>query len=173
MKSRFCPFCGKKTVLKEIGDEGLVPYCETCGCALFDSPRPCVIVLAINEKDEAVLIRQSYVSEMKSVCVAGYIKSGERAEETAARELLEETGLCAESLRYIGSYPHTAKDLLMLGFAAEVKKAPFSLSKEVDAAAWYSPEAALQAIKPGGAGQSLVEDCVKRDRSGNLHFLKI
>ena len=115
MKSKFCPFCGKRTVLKEIGDEGAVPYCASCGCALFDSPRPCVIVLAVNEKDEAVLIRQSYVSEKRSVCVAGYIKPGERAEETAARELLEETGLRAESLRYIGSYPHTEKELLMLG----------------------------------------------------------
>ena len=129
MKSKFCPFCGKRTVLKEIGDEGAVPYCASCGCALFDSPRPCVIVLAVNEKDEAVLIRQSYVSEKRSVCVAGYIKPGERAEETAARELLEETGLRAESLRYIGSYPHTEKELLMLGFAARVKKAPFFISK--------------------------------------------
>lgn len=129
MKSKFCPFCGEKTVLKEIGDEGAVPYCASCGCALFDSPRPCVIVLAVNEKDEAVLIRQSYVSEKYPVCVAGYIKPRERAEETAARELLEETGLRAESLRYIGSYPHTAKELLMLGFAARVKKRRFFFQK--------------------------------------------
>lgn len=129
MKSKFCPFCGKRTVLKEIGDEGAVPYCASCGCALFDSPRPCVIVLAVNEKDEAVLIRQSYVSKKRSVCVAGYIKPGERAEETAVRELLEETGLCAESLRYIGSYPHTEKELLMLGFAARVKKRRFFFQK--------------------------------------------
>ena len=173
MKSKFCPFCGERTILKEIGDEGAVPYCASCGCALFDSPRPCVIVLAVNEKDEAVLIRQSYVSEKYPVCVAGYIKPRDRAEETAARELLEETGLRAESLRYIGSYPHTAKELLMLGFAVRVKKAPFFLSKEVDAAAWYSPEDALTAVKPGGAGQSLVRDCVERDGAGNLHFLKV
>lgn len=82
-------------------------------------------------------------------------------------------GLRAESLRYIGSYPHTAKELLMLGFAVRVKKAPFFLSKEVDAAAWYSPEDALTAVKPGGAGQSLVGDCVERDGAGNLHFLKV
>ena len=119
------------------------------------------------------MIRQSYVSEKYPVCVAGYIKPRERAEETAARELLEETGLRAESLRYIGSYPHTAKELLMLGFAVRVKKAPFFLSKEVDAAAWYSPEDALTAVKPGGAGQSLVRDCVERDGAGNLHFLKV
>lgn len=173
MKSAYCPFCGQKTVLKEIGDEGLVPYCEVCSRALFDSPRPCVIVLAINEEGEAALILQSYVSDTHPVCVAGYLKPGERAEEAASRELLEETGLCVESLRYIGSYPHAEKELLMLGFAARVKKAPFSLSKEVDSAAWYSPEAALTQVKPGGAAQALVRDCIRSNGAGQLRLIGI
>lgn len=27
MRFQYCPHCGKKAELKEIGDEGLIPYC--------------------------------------------------------------------------------------------------------------------------------------------------
>ncbi len=85
MKFVHCPQCGTKLIKKEIGDEGLVPYCEACGRPWFDMPYACTITLVINEYDEVALLRQGYVAAEHNVCVAGYIKGGESAEETAVR----------------------------------------------------------------------------------------
>ena len=104
MKFVCCPQCGAKLEKREIGDEGLVPYCSSCGRPWFDMPYACTITLVINEYDEVALIRQGYVSDQYYVCVAGYVKCGETAEETAAREVEEELGLVPESLRYTRSY---------------------------------------------------------------------
>ena len=104
MKFMYCPQCGSQLEKKEIGDEGLVPYCETCKRPWFDMPYACTITLVINELEEVALIRQGYVSDQYYVCVAGYIKCGESAEETARREVMEELGLNPESLCYTKSY---------------------------------------------------------------------
>lgn len=52
---------GKKLVHKEIGDEGLMPYCNKCERPIFDLPYTCIITLVVNENGEAALIRQGYV----------------------------------------------------------------------------------------------------------------
>ncbi|MDO4288112.1 MAG: NUDIX domain-containing protein [Eubacterium sp.] len=147
MRSKFCPHCGRKLELREIGDEGLTPWCADCERPIFDSFSTCVIVLAVNEDGEAVLIRQGYINTENYICVAGHIKPGENAEDTAVRELQEELGLETEKLYYVKSYPYGKKDLLMLGYVARVKKAPFVLSGEVDAAKWFSKEEMLAAMK--------------------------
>ena len=36
MRFAYCPHCGTKAILKEIGDEGLMPYCDQCQIPLWD-----------------------------------------------------------------------------------------------------------------------------------------
>ena len=36
MHFTYCPHCGSRLVKKEIGDEGLIPFCETCSIPLWD-----------------------------------------------------------------------------------------------------------------------------------------
>ena len=149
MRFKFCPQCGEKLELREVGDEGLTPWCSQCDRPVFDIFHTCVIVLAVNEEGEAALIRQGYVNTENYICVAGYIKPGEAAEVTAAREVMEELGLETEKLYYVKSYPYPGKDMLMLGYVARVQKAEFTLSGEVDAARWFKREAVLELMKPG------------------------
>ena len=106
MHFRFCPFCGKQLIDKEIGDEGKIPFCENCSIPLWDMFTTSVIVAVINEYDEIALLRQNYVSTTKYVCVAGIMKLGESAEETVAREVFEELGQTVESIQYVHSYPY-------------------------------------------------------------------
>lgn len=162
MHFTYCPHCGEKLTDREIGDEGLVPYCGHCQLALFDLPDTCTIALVVNEYREAALLRQDYVSKTSYVCVAGHIKTGENAEQTAAREVQEEIGLTAESITYIGSYYHAKNDLLMLGFLAEVKKADFHISGEVDRADWFPLEDAPKQVREGSIAQQLILDCMKK-----------
>ena len=86
MKFTYCPHCGTKAVLREIGDEGMIPYCEQCKVPLWDMFTTCIICAVVNEDKEIALLRQNYVSTTNYVCVAGVMKLGESAEETAARE---------------------------------------------------------------------------------------
>ena len=159
MKFTYCPDCGAALEPREIGDEGLVPFCARCGRPHFDNPYTCTIALAVNERGEAALIRQAYVSAETYVCVAGYCKSGESAEQTAAREVGEELGIEPESVRYVRSYWFERKQMLMLGFLARVRGEDFALSGEVDSARWFPLREAPAQVREGSVAQQLILDC--------------
>ena len=121
MRFTFCPHCGSKLVQKLIGDEGMIPYCESCKIPLWDMFTTCIIAAVVNEEREVALLRQNYVSETNYVCVAGVMKLGESAEDAAIREIREEIGQEVHSLEFVKSYPYEKKEMLMLGFQATVK----------------------------------------------------
>lgn len=161
MKFTYCPHCGKKLIKKEIGDEGMIPFCETCSIPLWDMFTTCIITAVINEENEVALLRQDYITKEYYVCVAGHIKLGESAEETVIREVKEELGLDVEKLTYIQSYPMEQREMMMLGYKANVKKADLVLSKEVDSAKWFKFEEALQQIKEGSIAWQLVKAVIE------------
>ena len=149
MRFTYCPHCGKELIKKEIGDEGLVPFCESCNAPLWDMFETCIITAVVNEENEVALLKQSYVTTDTYVCVAGHMKIGESAEETVVREVKEE------------SYPYEKKEMLMLGFKAKVKKADFVYSQEVDCAKWFYFEEALQFIREGSIAWQLVKEVIE------------
>ena len=161
MRFDYCPHCGATLTKTEIGDEGLIPYCDFCQVPLWDMFTTCVICAVVNEEGEIALIRQSYVSKANYVCVAGIMKPGESAELCAMREIEEEIGLHVERLEYIASYPYQKKEMLMLGFKATVKKAKFHLSDEVDSVEWFSFSEALSKLREGRIAWQLVKCVVK------------
>lgn len=160
MRFSFCPHCGAGLIQKEIGDEGLVPFCETCSMPLFDMFSTCVICAVTNECGEIALLRQGYLSETRYVCVSGFMKIGESAEAAAVREIAEEIGQRVEKLTFVKSYPYAKKEMLMLGFHAKVKKAELVLSSEVDAAEWVAFSDALGKIREGSIAWQLVKEVI-------------
>lgn len=165
MDFTFCPRCGEKLRPKLCGDEGEVPYCESCKRPFFPFSYPCVICLCISEDgSEIALIKQGYVSE-NYVNVAGYVKQGETPEVTAVREVKEEIGLDAISVGYVGSWYHAKSDNLMLGFECKVKKGELTLSSEVDEADWFPLESARNLLRRDSIGMSLLEKCLDRRSS--------
>lgn len=160
MRYAYCPACGERLLERVLGDEGAVAWCAPCERPWFDTFSTCVICAVLSGEGEVALIRQHGVGGGRCVCVAGYVKPGETAEEAAAREILEETGLRVRSLSYIASYPHRSGEQLMLGFAATVEKQPFRLSQEVESAAWYPQEEAAGHTREGSIAQRLVNAAV-------------
>ena len=161
MRFQYCPYCGKKVELREIGDEGMIPYCTECKIPLWDMFTTSIIVAVVNEYQEVALLRQNYVSTTNHVCVAGVMKMGEAAEETVVREIGEALGLHVKSLQYIKSYPYEKKEMLMLGFQAVVDKQDFVLSGEVDAAKWVKFEEALSLLREGSIAWQLVKTVIE------------
>lgn len=161
MRFSYCPHCGSKLTKKEIGDEGLVPFCEPCKMPLFDMFSTCVICAVTNECGEIALLKQNTISETRYVCVSGFMKIGESAEESAVREIEEEIGQKVEEIRFVRSYPYEKKEMLMLGFHAKVKKADLELSVEVDDAEWVAFSDALGKIREGSIAWQLVKEVVE------------
>ncbi len=155
MKFTYCPHCGTKTTLKEIGDEGMIPYCETCEIPLFEMFSTCVLSIVVNELCEVALIQQSY-GNPRFAGVAGYMKCGETAEESAKREVIEEIGFVPESLTFLESHWFDMKCQLMLGFLVRVKKTDFRLSGEVAQAKWFSFDEAVRTVREGSIVQKLI-----------------
>ena len=165
MRFTYCPHCGSKLTKKEIGDEGMVPFCEPCKTPLFDMFSTCVICAVTNERGEVALLKQTNLSATRYVCVSGYMKIGESAEESAVREIEEEIGQTVEELRFVRSYPYEQKEMLMLGFHAKVKKADLALSVEVEDAEWVPFSEALGKIREGSIAWQLVREVIENKES--------
>ena len=157
MHFTYCPHCGTKLTGKEIGDEGIIPYCEKCSVPLWDMFTTSIIAAVVNEYNEVALLKQNYVSTTNYVCVAGIMKLGESAEDTVVREAKEEIGQDVEKLEFISSYPFEKKEMLMLGYKATVKKKEFKLSGEVDSVKWFKFEEALSMLREGSIAWQLVK----------------
>ena len=153
----YCPDCGTKTVPRQMGDDGAVPYCENCQKPLFDMFSTCVLSVVKNPAGQIALIRQSYGQQETYVGVAGYMQCGETAEQAALREIREEIGVEAAGLQFLFSAWHEAKGQLMLCFCAEADAADFRLSQEVCEAKWFAPEDACAAVRQG----SIIERVVR------------
>ncbi|MGN0386517.1 MAG: NAD(+) diphosphatase [Lachnospiraceae bacterium] len=162
MRFTYCPHCGTELIGKEIGDEGIIPYCNNCNIPLWDMFTTSIIAAVVNEYGEVALLRQNYVSTTKYVCVAGIMKIGESAEETVIREVKEEIGQDVESLEFISSYPYEKREMLMLGYKATVRKKDFKLSGEVDSVEWVKYENALSLLREGSIGWQLVKAVIER-----------
>ena len=162
MRFTFCPHCGTKLIGKEIGDEGVIPYCEACNIPLWDMFTTSIIAAVVNEYDEVALLQQNYVSTTKYVCVAGIMKIGESAEETVILEVKEEIGQDVDALEFISSYPYEKKEMLMLGYKATVKKKDFELSCEVDSVEWVKFDDALDKLREGSIAWQLVKAVIGR-----------
>lgn len=122
----------------------------------------CIIVLVVNEYDEAALLRQAYISTQYHNLISGYMKPGETAEYCAEREVFEEIGIRTDSLKLIGTWWFGLKDMLMIGFIGKARKADLRLSCEVDNAQWIPVEQAIHLVHPNGSvSYALLEAYIK------------
>lgn len=143
MKFSYCPDCGSKLELRQLGDEKDVPWCVKCAKPWFPVFPCAIIALVYDENNRVLLLRQNYISPVFRNLVSGYIVPGERAEETMVREIKEETGLDVEEWKLRGTWWFARKEMMMIGFMARVRAGALRLSQEVDGASWHTAEEAV------------------------------
>lgn len=112
--NRFCGRCGKATRLSE-KERAL-----TCACGNTVYPRimPAVIVGVTN--GDRLLLTRYRTGYGHNALVAGFVEIGETAEETVAREVMEETGLKVKNIRYYKSQPWGIANDLLLGYFCDL-----------------------------------------------------
>ncbi len=113
--SRYCGRCGHKTVHSR-KERAMV--CPACGNTIYPRINPAVIVGVIN--GDRLLITKYARGYGGSALMAGFTEIGETFEETAAREVKEETGLNVRNIRYYKSQPWGPAADILAGYYCEV-----------------------------------------------------
>ncbi len=131
----FCAKCGNPT---ETFRAGWARRCGICSAEHFPRTDPVVIMLA--EHEGRVLIgRQPGFPPGRYSALAGYVEVGESMEEAVARELKEEAGVRATSVRYLASQPWPFPSSLMMACVAPVDNDALTLdTNELEHAMWVS-----------------------------------
>jgi len=142
--SRYCSRCG--------GEQHFLPgewgkKCSGCGALHFPHIHPCIIVI-VRRPGELLLTRKAEWPPGRYGLVAGFVDLGECLEETVAREVLEETGVRVQNVRYIGSQGWPFPSQLMAGFVADYAGGEVQVEeKELEDARWF-PLDALPTLPP-------------------------
>jgi NAD+ diphosphatase len=133
----FCSVCGTTTALHRAG---WGRKCGGCGAEHFPRVDPVTIMLA--ECEGRVLVaRQPQFPAGFFSALAGFVEPGESLEEAVARELWEEAGVRAHSVRYIASQPWPFPASLMIGCMARVDDPAITLdTTELEAAMWVTKD---------------------------------
>ena len=114
----YCGACGAKTVHS---DSERAMVCPVCGNTLYPVVSPSVIVL-IRDGNRALLTKyaQRHSTYSRYALVAGYAESGESAEETVRREVMEEVGLRVKNITYYKSQPWPVSGTLLFGYYCDL-----------------------------------------------------
>lgn len=112
-----CSSCGAAT---EVREGGHVRVCVGPNCDAHHFPRtdPAVIML-VTRGTSCLLARRTGNKLPMYSTLAGFVEPGESLEEAVAREVMEETGIAVDAVRYHSSQPWPFPTQLMLGFYAE------------------------------------------------------
>jgi NAD+ diphosphatase len=134
-RSCFCGYCGQPTkwLDKEWGRG-----CDVCHNHVFPAIHPCAIVL-ITRPGEVLLTRKSNWAANRYSLVAGFQEFGESLEETAIREVAEETGVKVSNVRYVGSQCWPFPSQVMVGFVADYVTGEIQVeTTELEDARWFA-----------------------------------
>ena len=98
-KKCFCYYCAHGLTQKKI--EGRVRlFCEKCALPLYENPLPAACLMVVDQNNKLLLVKRSVQPRLGFWCLpGGFMELGESPEETALRELKEETALNGESTK--------------------------------------------------------------------------
>ena len=155
MKETHCKACGTRLTEKYLEHEWMIPFCETCGEFRFPGFNVAVSMIVKDPAEERILLIKQYGRD-SYVLTAGYVNMGEDAEDAAAREVREELGAQTASLRFSHSRYYAGSNTLMLNFVAVLRDDRIAPNHEIDSFAWFTPEAALEAIRPNSLAKAFL-----------------
>jgi ADP-ribose pyrophosphatase YjhB (NUDIX family) len=100
----FCPECGAQTVEYRNARHWV---CLSCGFDLYNNVASAVGVIIADSAGRILLIKRAHEPRKGFLALpGGFVEAGESAEEAAARECKEETGVTAQNIAYLASFPN-------------------------------------------------------------------
>jgi NAD+ diphosphatase len=169
----FCANCGAPPEPRDGGHERVCPVCEAHH---FPRTDPVVIVRVSDGADALLLGRQARWPEGRFSLLAGYVEPGETLEDAVRREVLEESRVALDSVRYLASQPWPFPSSLMLGFSAlAARGAPVPGDDELAEVGWFARaeleraargEGPLLLAPPYSIARRLIDAWLARDDEG-------
>ena len=104
MLFRSCPICGSDRFYIH---NALSKKCEDCGFVYYANPRAATVALIRNAKGEILVARRGKEPAKGTLDLpGGFVDNYETGEEAVAREVMEETGLKVDEVKYLFSLPN-------------------------------------------------------------------
>ena len=101
---KFCPKCGSNEF--NINNKQS-KKCDSCGFVYYFNSAASIVAIIENSKNEVLVARRAKDPAKGTLDLpGGFAEMGETIEETVRREILEETRLKIDSLKYIFSIPN-------------------------------------------------------------------
>jgi len=151
MNRLFCPRCGNK-LEKRPHENRERDFCPACQLMHYENPVPATAVVALNERNELLLVQRAVEPGKGKWCLpGGFQETGETPEQCALREFREETGLDGRLQGLIalemGLNP-VAGEVLVAGYRVLVDGGGLQAGDDASAAAYFPlerlPELAFQ-----------------------------
>ncbi len=121
-EKKFCHFCGF-TLEKKFIEGKTRLYCHVCREPLYENPVPACCTVVSDAKNQILLVKRSVQPKAGMWCLpGGFMEIGETPEETALRELKEETGLTGRISGLLGVLSHHSilyGTIFITGFSIE------------------------------------------------------
>lgn len=132
----YCGVCGAPMKMHT----DISKRCTECGKEVWPQLATAIIVL-VHRGDEVLLVHAKNFRSNFFGLVAGFVETGETLEEAVHREVMEETGLTIDNIRYFGSQPWPYPCGLMVGFEADYVSGEIKLQQEeLAAGAWFTKD---------------------------------
>jgi NAD+ diphosphatase len=113
---RFCSQCGQS--VQQVAQE-FAMECVPCRLRFYPRISPCIIVLITHGRRVLLAQGEKHREQGWYSTLAGFIESGESAEQAVIREVKEEVNVDVKNIRYLNSQAWPFPNQLMLGFSAE------------------------------------------------------
>ena len=151
---RYCGKCGTSTQ-RQPGEPAM--RCPACGLLAYPRLSPAVMVL-VRDGERLLLARSPHFKPGVFSALAGFVEPGETLEECAIREVREEVGLEITNLRYFASQPWPFPNSLMVAFFADYAGGTITPQPgEIEAAAWFAPQALPLLPDPVSISRRLID----------------
>lgn len=115
-------FCGRCGTKMNHSETERAQKCPACGYTAYPRIMPAVIVGVKN--GDSLLLTKYRTGYGHNALIAGFTEIGETAEETVAREVMEEAGVRVKNIRYYKTQPWGIANDLLLGYYCELDGDP-------------------------------------------------
>lgn len=127
----YCPRCASE-MREHMKDEKVRHICSSEACGFTDWNNPTPVVAAIIEYESQVLLVHSVGWPPKMLgLVSGFLEADEHPDAAIQREIKEETNLETQALRFLGHYPFSMQNQIIMVYEAKCS-GDIQLNEELD-----------------------------------------
>ena len=142
---KHCYHWGDKLELKELKNEGLIPFCPSCNEYRFPIFNTAISAVIVNKDITKTLLIRQYNMGI-DVLVAGYINKGENAEDALYREIKEEVGLVPIYHEFQKTEYWSRSNTLLINYFCIVDDMNVVINEEVESFKWFDIKEAYDIV---------------------------